>query len=48
MTDPRSAALAASDAGISVVPPRQDGSKRPIGDWKRWQSKHMNRRKARF
>src|SRR5881394_991890 len=32
-------ALAAHAAGLAVVPPRQDGSKRPIGDsWQRWQA----------
>jgi hypothetical protein len=30
-------ALAAAAVGISVVPPREDGSKAPVGDWERWQ-----------
>lgn len=32
------AALRAMHAGISVLPPRQDGSKRPLSAWKRHQS----------
>ena len=40
MVTPREAALAALGAGISTVPPRQDGSKRPIGSW----GDHMERR----
>ncbi len=32
----REAALAAHAAGLCVVPPREDGSKRPIGPWKRY------------
>src|SRR2546423_5961749 len=30
-------ALAAAAAGISVVPPREDGTKAPAGAWERWQ-----------
>ena len=33
----RSAATAAARAGISVVPPLEDGTKRPLGSWKRYQ-----------
>src|SRR4051812_49935998 len=33
----RTAALAAYEAGIAVRPPRQDGSKRPLGNWKEGQ-----------
>ena len=32
----REAVLAAHAAGLCVVPPREDGSKRPIGPWKRY------------
>ena len=32
----REAALAAHAAGLCVVPPREDGSKAPIGPWKRY------------
>ena len=32
----REAALAAHAAGLCVVPPREDGSKRPVGPWKRY------------
>jgi len=35
---PKSAALEAHEAGLCVVPPLQDGSKRPFGEWKRYQS----------
>ena len=38
LVDVRSTALAAIEAGISVVPPSQDGSKRPMGYWKQWQT----------
>ncbi len=31
------AALAAAEAGLSVVPPAEDGTKRPDGPWARWQ-----------
>src|SRR5215212_6862195 len=32
-------ALAAYRAGLCVLPPRQDGSKRPIGEsWRQWQA----------
>src|SRR3954454_6652023 len=33
----RAAALAAFDAGLAVIPPREDGSKRPDGKWKDFQ-----------
>jgi hypothetical protein len=35
----RATALAAHAAGICVVPPREDGSKRPIGKWEQYQKK---------
>ena len=35
----RDAALAALDAGLSVVPPREDGTKAPQGLWNRYQGK---------
>lgn len=35
--DVLAAALEAHGAGLSVVPPREDGSKAPIGLWKRYQ-----------
>ena len=34
----REAALAAHDAGLCVVPPREDGSKAPISRWKEYQA----------
>lgn len=37
-TDVLVAALAAERAGISVVPPAEDSSKRPLGGWKQYQS----------
>jgi len=36
---PREAALAADRAGLSVVPPREDGSKAPLGEWKTYQTR---------
>jgi hypothetical protein len=36
-TDPRAAAYEALEGGLSVVPPREDGSKAPDGEWKRFQ-----------
>lgn len=33
----RKAALEAHKAGLSVVPPREDGSKAPLGEWKAYQ-----------
>ncbi len=36
--DLRHAAHAALAAGLSVVPPREDGSKAPLGEWKRYQT----------
>lgn len=43
MTDLLDAALAAHDAGLCVVPPREDGTKRPHGQWKRWQTDRPDR-----
>jgi putative DNA primase/helicase len=40
--DMLAAALAAHDAGLSVVPVRDDGTKRPIGQWKRWQTERAD------
>src|SRR6266542_3014550 len=37
------AALAAQEAGLSVVPPREDGSKAPIGSWQRSQNERASR-----
>lgn len=39
MTDALVAALLAHEAGLCVVPPKEDGSKAPITQWKRYQSK---------
>ena len=39
MTDVATAAYAALDAGLCPIPPREDGSKRPIGTWKQYQSR---------
>jgi Bifunctional DNA primase/polymerase, N-terminal len=36
-------ALTALDAGLSVVPPREDGSKAPIGAWHAYQSHRATR-----
>lgn len=36
--DMLAAALRAADAGLCVVPPVEDGTKRPLGNWKRFQS----------
>ncbi len=36
------AALVAHKAGLSVVPPREDGSKAPIGEWKPYQSRRAD------
>lgn len=33
------AALSAHDAGLCVLPPREDGSKRPMSEWKQYQTK---------
>jgi hypothetical protein len=33
----RESALAAYDAGLSVVPPAEDGSKKPLSSWKQYQ-----------
>ena len=35
----RAAAIRAYEAGLCVVPPYEDGTKRPDGSWKQWQSK---------
>jgi len=32
------AAVAACEAGLAVMPPREDGTKRPLGEWKHWQT----------
>lgn len=37
-TDVRDTARAASAAGISVVPPAEDGTKRPLGQWAAYQA----------
>jgi hypothetical protein len=37
MTPIHDAALAAYEAGLSVVPPAEDGSKKPLSTWKRYQ-----------
>lgn len=36
-------ALSAHDAGLCVVPPKQDGSKGPLGTWKRYQADRPTR-----
>lgn len=41
--DMLAAALAAWDAGLCVVRARADGTKRPDGDWKRWQAERPSR-----
>jgi hypothetical protein len=35
-------ALRAEQTGICVIPPREDGSKRPLVDWEEWQGKRPN------
>lgn len=42
LDSPRRMALAIHEAGLCTVPPRQDGSKAPIGAWKRYQSERPN------
>lgn len=43
MTSVRDEALAAYDAGLSVVPPREDGTKRPEGtSWARYQTERAS------
>ena len=37
------AALDAWDAGLCVVPVRNDGTKRPVGSWQRWQTTRPSR-----
>ena len=37
--DVSAAAKAAFDAGLCVIPPREDGSKAPISEWKNYQTK---------
>jgi hypothetical protein len=39
----RAAAWAAYDAGLCVIPPAEDGSKRPLGAWERWQEERPSR-----
>lgn len=39
----KAVALEAYEAGLCVVPPREDGSKQPIGEWKRWQKGRPSR-----
>jgi hypothetical protein len=36
---PLEAALAAHAAGLAAVPPREDGTKAPLGEWKRYQAR---------
>ena len=48
MTTVRDAAFAAHAAGLSVVPPRQDGSKQPIGEWERFQKRAAGLEQLRF
>lgn len=44
MTAPQvAAAQEAYEAGLCVVPPREDGTKRPIGSWKRYQYERPDR-----
>jgi hypothetical protein len=38
----RLSAFAAHKAGLCVVPPKQDGSKAPLGEWKEYQSQRPN------
>lgn len=47
MTNVLDAALAFRTAGISVVPAAIDGSKKPLGFWKRYQSEHMTETELR-
>lgn len=42
-----SVAVRAIEAGISVVPPLEDGTKRPDGSWKRWQQERPDRDQLR-
>lgn len=42
-----STALCALQAGVSVVPPRQDGSKRPVGAWKHFQQERPDEEQVR-
>ncbi len=39
----RSAAQQAYESGLCVIPPFEDGSKRPDGSWKQWQSKRPSK-----
>lgn len=39
----RDAALAAWECGLSVLPPREDGSKAPLGAWKQYQERRATR-----
>jgi hypothetical protein len=40
-------ALRAMRAGVSVLPPRQDGSKRPVSAWKHYQAERADEEKIR-
>ena len=40
-------ALATHDAGLCPVPPRQDGSKAPIGEWGKYQRKRPPRQRIK-
>jgi putative DNA primase/helicase len=40
----REVALAAWDTGLCLVPPRQDGSKAPIGEWRKYQRERPTRK----
>lgn len=42
-TSIRQVALAAHDAGLCVVPPAQDGTKRPLGEWQQYQRRRPTR-----
>jgi len=43
----RAAALQALQAGLSVVPPKQDGSKRPLAEWKHYQEERATEGQVR-
>lgn len=47
MSDIRRAALVAYKAGLCVVPPREDGSKRPQGQWEHWQTERPSAEQMR-
>lgn len=44
---PQDAALAAHAVGLSVVPPREDGSKAPLGEWERYQQERPTEAQVR-